>query len=70
MQENSQFTLTGPLIWCDNLQVRLWTISIKNDSSHGHVSDMYNSLGLFQALKTALREAVEVKHYLALFSTD
>ena len=35
MQENSHFTLTGPLIWCDNLQVRLWMIlNINYNVSH------------------------------------
>ena len=35
MQENTHFTLTGPIIWCDNLQVRLWMIlNINYNVSH------------------------------------
>ena len=35
MQKNSQFTLIGPLIWCDTLQVRLWMIlNINYNVSH------------------------------------
>ena len=47
MQENSQFTLTGPLIWCDNLQVRLWMIfnTIKNDSHHMGMSQICTIAG-------------------------
>ena len=47
MQGNSQFTLTGPLIRCDNLQVRLWMIfnTIKNDSHHMGMSQICTIAG-------------------------
>ena len=46
IQENSQFTVGGPLIWYDDPQVRLWMIlNINyNDSHHMGMSQMWTGV--------------------------
>ena len=47
MQENSQFTVWGPLIWYESAQVRLWILLNinNNDSHHMGMSQMCTGAG-------------------------